>query len=100
MLLNSLGKLVEKMLACRLQFNGVAHDVFHPNQFGGITQRSTEDTGVFLTHLVQVGWAKGLTTSVVAFDIAQFFPSINHSVLLEPCDMESPWGGPLTAPPA
>jgi retron-type reverse transcriptase len=82
-LLNTLGKLVEKMLARRLQFDVVAHDVFHPNQFGGVAQRSTGDTGVYLTHLVRAGWAKGLTTSVVAFDIAQFFPSINHSVLLE-----------------
>jgi retron-type reverse transcriptase len=82
-LLNTLGKLVKKMLACRLQFDGVAHDVFHPNQFGGVAQRSTEDAGVYLTHLIHAGWAKGLTTSVVTFDIAQFFPSINHSVLLE-----------------
>jgi hypothetical protein len=82
-LLNTLGKLVKKMLARRLQFDGVAHDIFHPNQFGGIAQRSTEDAGVYLTHLIRAGWAKGLTTSIVAFDIAQFFPSINHSVLLE-----------------
>jgi hypothetical protein len=82
-LLNTLGRLIEKMLACRLQFDGVAHDVFHPNQFGGVAQRSTEDAGVYLTHLVRAGWAKGLITSIVAFDIAQFFPSINHSVLLE-----------------
>lgn len=82
-LLNTLGKLIQKMLACQLQFDGVAHDVFHPNQFGGIAQRSTEDAGVYLTHLMRAGWAKGLVTSVVAFDIAQFSPSINHSVLLE-----------------
>ena len=46
-----------------------------------MAQRSTEDAGVFLMHLVQAGWAKGLKTSVVAFDIAQFFPSLNHSML-------------------
>jgi hypothetical protein len=82
-LLNTLGKLIEKMLACRLQFDGVAHGAFEPNQFGGIAQHSTEDAGVYLTHLVRVGWAKGLQTSVVAFDIAQFFPSLNHDILLE-----------------
>ena len=77
-----MGKLVEKMLARRLQFDGIAHGVFHSNQFGGIMQRSTEDAGLYLTHIVRAGWAKGLRTSVVAFDIAQFFPSLNHSVLL------------------
>ena len=82
-LLNTLGKLVEKMLARRLQFDGVAHGAFEPNQFGGIAQHSTEDAGVYLTHLVRAGWAKGLQTSVVVFDIAQFFPSLNHEVLLE-----------------
>ena len=44
-------------------------------------QQSTEDAGVFLTHLVQASWAKRLKTSVVAFDIAQFFPSLNYSML-------------------
>jgi len=37
---------------------------------------------VFLTHLVQAGQAKGLKTSIIAFDIAQFFPSLNHSMLI------------------
>ena len=36
---------------------------------------------MFLTHLVQAGWAKGLKTSIIAFDIVQFFPSLNHSML-------------------
>jgi len=51
-LLNTLGKLVEKMLSCHMQFNRVHHGAFQPNQFGGISQRSTEDAGVFLTHLI------------------------------------------------
>jgi hypothetical protein len=41
-----------------------------------------EDAGVFLTHLIHAGWMKGLKTSMVAFDIAQFFPSLNHSLLI------------------
>ena len=80
-LLNTLSKLIEKMIARRLQFDTVKHSVLHPNQLGGIAQRSTEDAGLFLTHLVHSGWAKGLKTSVVAFDIAQFFPFFNHSML-------------------
>jgi hypothetical protein len=82
-LLNTLGKLVKKMLAHRLQFDGIAHNAFEPNQFGGIAQHSTEDAGIYLMHLVRAGWAKGLQTSVVAFDIAQFFPSLNHEVLFD-----------------
>jgi Reverse transcriptase (RNA-dependent DNA polymerase) len=81
-LLNTLGKLFEKLLSRRLQFDGVAHGAFHPMQFGGIAQHSTEDARVYLTHLVRAGWAERLQTSMVVFDIAQFFLSINHDVLL------------------
>ena len=49
---------------------------------GGVRQCSTEDAEIFLTHLVRAGWAAGVKTSVVAFDIAQFFPSLNHAFLL------------------
>jgi len=41
-----------------------------------------DDVGVFITHLIRAGWAKKLKTSVVAFDIVQFFPSLNHEVLM------------------
>ena len=51
-LLNTLGKLIEKMIARRLLFDAVKHGILHPNQLGGVAQQSTEDTGVFLTHLV------------------------------------------------
>ncbi|PPQ94670.1 hypothetical protein CVT25_009431, partial [Psilocybe cyanescens] len=68
--------------AFRPIFDGVASDVFHRNQIGGIRQRSTEDAGLILTHMVRAGWAKGLKTSVIAFDVAQFFPSLNHEVLM------------------
>ena len=69
------------MIARRLQFDAVKYGILHPNQLGGVAQRSTEDAGVFLTHLVQAGWAKSLKTSIIAFDITQFFPSLNHSML-------------------
>ncbi|CAA7261906.1 unnamed protein product [Cyclocybe aegerita] len=81
-LLITFGKLIEKMIANRIQFDAVKHDIFHPNQLGGICQRSTEDAGLILTHLVRVGWVKGLQTSTLAFDIAQFFPSINHEMFM------------------
>ncbi|RXW14339.1 hypothetical protein EST38_g11512 [Candolleomyces aberdarensis] len=81
-LLNTLGKLIEKMISNRFQHDMIKYDLVDANQMGGVRQRSTEDAGLFLTHLVRAGWAKGLQTSVVAFDVAQFFPSINHQFLL------------------
>jgi len=35
-----------------------------------------------LSHFVYSGWIKNLTTSILAFDIMQFFPSLNHQLLL------------------
>ncbi|KAJ3520538.1 hypothetical protein NMY22_g12711 [Coprinellus aureogranulatus] len=81
-LLNTLGKLLEKLISKRFQFDMIKYDLVDPNQMGGVRQRSTEDAGLFLTHLVRTGWVKGYHTSVVAFDITQFFPSINHQFLL------------------
>jgi len=63
-LLNTLGKLIEKMLSNRIQHDMIAYDIVDPNQFGGIRQRSTKDAGLYLTHLVRTGWARGLKTSV------------------------------------
>jgi len=38
--------------------------------------------GIYLTHLIRAGWLRQCHTSVLVFDIAQFFPSINHQFLL------------------
>ena len=51
-LFNTLDKLIEKMIARRLQFDAVKYSILHPNQLEGMAQWSTEDAGVFLTHLV------------------------------------------------
>jgi hypothetical protein len=51
-LLNTLGKMFEKMLSNRLQFEAAKHGVLHPNLFGGVCQNSTKDAGCFLTHIV------------------------------------------------
>jgi len=58
-----------------------ANGFLDPNQLGGIRQRSTTDAGVYLTHIIHAGWLRQYHTSVIAFDIAQFFPSLNHEFL-------------------
>jgi len=80
-LLNTTGKLVEKVISTRLQYYMTANGFLDPNQLGGIRQQSTTDTGLYLTYIIRAGWLKQCHTSVIAFDIAQFFPSLNHSFL-------------------
>ena len=81
-LLNTLGKLIEKVIAERIQFTVAANDFIHPSQLGGLKFKSTADAGIVLTHIVRSGWVKGKSTSTLAFDISQFFPSLNHCLLV------------------
>src|SRR5262249_20308538 len=62
-LLNTTGKLVEKMITRRLQFEGVKHSIIHPCQTGGIIQRSVEDAAIALTHHVRTRWINKKVTS-------------------------------------
>jgi len=80
-LLNTLGKLIEKVIAERLQFTVINNNFIHLSQLGGLKFKSTMDAGVALTYIVHSGWAKSKTTSTLAFNISQFFPSLNHHLL-------------------
>ena len=77
-LLNTVGKLIEKVIGERLQFNMVVDNFIHPSQLGGLKFKSTIDVDIALTHIVRSGWVKNMSTCTLAFDIAQFFPSLNH----------------------
>jgi len=76
-----MGKLIEKVIGKRLQFNMAVNDFIHPSQLSSLKFKLTIDAGVALTHIIQTGYVKNLSTSTLAFDIAQFFPSLNHWLL-------------------
>jgi len=38
------------------------------------------NAGIILTHIICLGWVKNIVTSTLAFNIAQFFPSLNHQL--------------------
>ena len=91
-LLNTLGKLIEKVIAERLQFTVISNNFIHLSQLCGLKFKSTMDAGVALTHIVWSEWVKGKTTSTLAFDISQFSPFLNHRLLtliLEKAGLES-----------
>jgi len=68
--LNTLGKLIEKVIAERLQFTVASNDFIHLSQLGRLKFKSTMDASIVLTHIIQSGWAKGKLTSSLAFDIS------------------------------
>jgi len=80
-LLNTIGKLFKKMIGEWLQFHTISNNFIHQSQLGRLKQRSTIDAGIALTHTIHSGWVKNLITSTLAFDISQFFPSLNHQLL-------------------
>ena len=80
-LLNTTEKLIEKVISNYLQFHMTLNRFLDPNQFSGIRQYSTIDAGLYFTHLICTGWTKQCHTSIIAFDIAQFFPFLNYTFL-------------------
>ena len=80
-LLNTVSKLIEKVIRERLQFNTASNEFIHPSQLSGLKLKSTVDVGIALIYIIYTGWVKNLSTSTLAFDIAQFFPLLNHCLL-------------------
>ena len=92
MLLNMLGKLIEKVIRERLQFQVTANNFIYPSQLGGLKFKSITNAGVALTHIIHSGWVKNLSTSTLAFNIVQFFLSLNYCFLtciLQKADIDS-----------
>jgi len=54
-LLNTLGKLIKKVIGERIQFHVITNNFIHPSQLGGLKFKSTIDAGVALIHIIQLG---------------------------------------------
>ena len=78
MLLNTTNKLFEKIIGERMQFLLISNNFIHLYQLGGLKYKSTTNAGIALTHFIRLEWVKNLTMSTLAFNIVQFFPSLNH----------------------
>ena len=51
-LLNTMGKLIKKVIRERLQFNMASNDFIHLSQLGGLKFKSMIDAGVALTYII------------------------------------------------
>ena len=52
-LLNTISKLIEKVIRECLQFNMALNEFIHPSQLGGLKFKFMIDVGVALTHIIQ-----------------------------------------------
>ncbi|KAF8669463.1 hypothetical protein AX14_006046 [Amanita brunnescens Koide BX004] len=79
-LLNTISKLLTKVIASRMQYDCLRYDILHPGQCGGVRKHATIDAGVILASFVAESRELGLHSTACAFDISQFFPSLSHRV--------------------
>ena len=82
-LLNTLGKLIEKVISVRLQVYSITLNFIHPSQISSIRQQSTTDTSIYLTHLIYMEWIKSLYMSTLNFNTTQFFLLLNYQLFLK-----------------
>jgi ribonuclease HI len=90
-MLNSIAKIIEKVITKRLTY-WLEHNNRLPNeQFGFRPYRNCEQAIATLIDGVRLGWKSGRTTSTVFLDIKGAYDTVRHSKLLdELCDMKIP----------
>jgi ribonuclease HI len=82
-LIECLGKLLEKIIAKRLDFFASEYGLIPFNQFGGRSGSSTTDAGVCLVNDIHAAWSEKKTLSMLNFDIKGYFDFIRKDRLLE-----------------
>ncbi|KAI5116306.1 hypothetical protein M0805_004040 [Coniferiporia weirii] len=77
----TLGKLLEKMIANRLQFLANTKDWLPPNQYGGRQGHSVYDAAQHLLQLTEGAHATNQVCSILVVDIQGFFDSMHPQLL-------------------
>ena len=77
-----MSKLLEKIIAKRMQHEIVAHELIPTNQFGGRMHSSCLDAGLTLLHDIQRTQQVGLKCGILLFDIKGFFDNVTHDCMV------------------
>jgi len=80
-LLNTLGKLLEAVMAKRLAYWAESHHLLPDTQFGGRAGRTTEQALLILANAIDRAWMKNKLVTLVAFDLKNAFNSVNAETL-------------------
>lgn len=68
-LLNTMGGWIEKVIATRLLYYAVQHELIPLNQFGAMPGGSIVDAAICMAHGVHASYNHNLCTSLLTFDI-------------------------------
>jgi len=77
-----MGKLLEKVVACRLTYLTDQYNLISGSQFGGRANSSTSDAILTFVHDIHNSWNYGLATAALTFNIKGYFDFVNHERLL------------------
>lgn len=80
-LLNTLGKILEAVMARRLSFWAESHKLLPDTQFGGRPGRNTEQALLVLANEVDRAWLRSKVVTLIAFDLKGAFNGVNESSL-------------------
>ena len=81
-LLECFGKLVEKIMACRIIFELSKHNLTPLQQFGGRSNSSCYDAVITVLHNIQTAKKSKMVSSFLMVDIKGFFDHIHHNRLI------------------
>lgn len=76
-LLNTLGKLLEAVMAKRLSFYAETYGLLPDTQFGGRPGRNTEQALLVLTNVIDRAWRRLKVVTLIAFDLKGAFNGVN-----------------------
>ncbi|KAK9594981.1 hypothetical protein V6Z93_010714 [Aspergillus fumigatus] len=80
-LLNTLGKVLEAVMAQRLSFWAETYKLLPETQFRGRPGRNTEEALLVLTNAVDRAWSRSKVVTLVAFDLKGAFNGVNKTSL-------------------
>jgi ribonuclease HI len=80
-LLNTLGKVLEAVVAKRLSFYAETYNLLPNTQFGGRPGRNTEQALLVLSNAIDRAWIRARVVTLVAFDLKGAFNGVNSRVL-------------------
>lgn len=80
-LLNTLGKLLEAVMARRLSYWAEKYKLLPDTQFGGRPGRNTEQALLVLTNAVDRAWVRSRVVTLIAFDLKGAFNGVSKTTL-------------------
>ena len=79
LLLNTLGKVLEAIMARRLSYWAEKHKLLPDTQFGGRSGRSTEQALLVLANAIDQAWLRDKVVTLVAFDTKGALNGVNKN---------------------